>query len=254
MRWGHRSMTEILAVVLLAGGLLASEIGYRLGTAYAPKHEGFARQFDVIRTATFAFVAFLIAFAFSGAGERFVNRLDIIVEEANALGTAWLRADVLPEPQRGELKATLKEYTADRVTLLSTQDWDEIWRLLGKVSDLQERMWSAALAGTQGDAPTMNLVLPPLNEVIDLHTTHLAQATRRLPRPILIVLLGTAALSLLLVGVGNGRSGRRFPLLDAVYAGVLAVALWMTIDLDRPRQGLIQVSSQPMVDALAAMK
>jgi hypothetical protein len=100
----------------------------------------------------------------------------------------------------------------------------------------------------------MALVLPPLNEVIDLHTTHVALVRRHLPLPILIVLLLTAALSLALVGFGNGQSGRRSPLLDATYAAVLSVALWMTIDLDRPRQGLIQVSNQPMIDALAAMK
>ena len=72
----------------------------------------------------------------------------------------------------------MKKYTADRVTILSSHDRDEMVRLLAKVGGLQERMWSAALAGTQGDAPTMNLVLPPLNEVFDLHTAHLALATR----------------------------------------------------------------------------
>lgn len=248
-------MNEFLIVAgLLLGGLIASEIGFRIGAAFKREDDALGKQLDVIRSATLALVAFLVAFAFSGAGGRFVERLDIIVDEANALGTAWLRADVLPEPQRGEVKAALKEYTADRVAILRSHHGDEIDRLLAKVGGLQQKMWNAALAGTQGDAPTMNLVLPPLNDVIDLHTTHLAQANRHLPRPILIVLLATVALSLLLVGVGNGRSGRRFPLLDAIYAAVLAVALWMTIDLDRPRQGLIQVSSQPLVDALAAMK
>jgi hypothetical protein len=248
-------MNELLIVAgLLLGGLIAGEIGFRVGGAFKREDDALGKQLDVIRSATLALVAFLVAFAFSGAGGRFVERLDIIVEEANALGTAWLRADVLPEPQRAELKATLKEYTTDRVTLLQSHDWDEIDRLLAKVGGLQARMWTAALAGANGNAPLMNLVLPPLNDVIDLHTTHLAQANRHLPRPILIVLLATAALSLVLVGVGNGRSGRRFPLLDAIYAAVLAVALWMTIDLDRPRQGLIQVSAQPLADALAAMR
>lgn len=245
-------MTEILAVVLLAGGLLASEIGYRLGAAYTPKHEAFARQFEVIRAATFAFVAFLIAFAFSGAGERFVDRLDIIVKEANALGTAWLRADTLPEPQRSALKAALKEYTADRVAMF--EDRNEIPRRMAKVDGLHARMWAEALAGGKDDAPLMALVLPPLNDVIDLHTTHVALIYRHLPWPILVVLLSSAALSLGLVGFGNGQSGRRSPLLDATYAAVLSVALWMTVDLDRPRQGLIQVSYQPLVDTLAAMK
>ena len=248
-------MDEIPFVfVMLAGGLVASEIGFRLGAAFSPRSDSFAQHFDVIRTATFALSAFLIAFAFSGAGTRYVERLDIIVEEANAIGTAWLRADLLPEPQRGELKTELKEYTVDRVDMLSTQDQDEIQKRLAKVGDLQSRMWAAALAGTAGDAPLMNMVLPPLNDVFDLHTTHLALARRHLPLAIFVVLLSTAALSLVLVGFGHGRSGKRYLVLDGVYAAVLAVALWMTIDLDHPRQGLIQVTSQPLTDTLAGMK
>ena len=248
-------MTEALIIAgLVLGGLIASEIGYRFGIAFRREDEALGRQLDVIRAATLALVAFLVAFAFSGAGGRFVERLDIIVDEANAIGTAWLRADALPEPERGELKAALKEYTSDRVTLLRSADWDEIYALIDKVGGQQARMWAVAVKGTRGDAPLMNVVLPSLNEVFDLHTTHLAQAKRRLPTPILVVLLSAAALSLFLVGVGNGRSGKRYPLLDAIYAAVLAVALWMTIDLDRPRQGLIQINIQPLVDTLASMK
>jgi hypothetical protein len=249
-----RAMVEILTVAgLLLGGLVASEIGYRLGLIFSPKLEVFGRQFDIVRTATFALVAFLIAFSFSGAGSRYVERGDVIVEEANALGTAWLRADVLPEPQRSELKAVIKEYTNDRVVLLTARDRPEMMRLLAKVGGLHGKMWTQALAGTDGNAPLMAVVLPSINDVIDLHTTHLALAIRRLPTPILVVLLATSALSLMLVGFGNGHAGRRFPLLDGTYAIVLAVALWMTIDLDRPRQGIIQVNPQPMVDALASM-
>jgi hypothetical protein len=243
-----------IIAALIAGSALVSELGYRAGVRLAPRYQPFRGQFDVVRAATFALVGFLIAFSFSGAATRFIDRLDIIVTEANALGTAWLRADLLPDPQRGQLKAAIREYTQDRVTLLSTDDDDEIRLLLAKVGGLHARMWSAATSGGAGDMMLMNLVLPPLNDVIDLHASHYNLALRRLPGPILVVLLATAALSLLLVSVGDGLSGRRLPLLDGIYALVLSVSLWMTIDLDYPRQGLIQVDSQPMVDALAAMK
>jgi hypothetical protein len=99
----------------------------------------------------------------------------------------------------------------------------------------------------------MTVVLPPLNEVIDLHSTHLAMARRHLPIPIIAVLLGTAAITVGMIGFGNGRVGRRFPLLDTVYGVALAAALWMTIDLDYPSIGLIRVSNAPIVEALAAM-
>jgi hypothetical protein len=76
----------------------------------------------------------------------------------------------------------------------------------------------------------MAVVLPPINEVIDLHSVHLGLARRHLPIPIMALLLGTAAIGIGIVGFGNGRLGCRFPVLDSVYGAVLVVALWMTID------------------------
>ena len=228
-------MTELLvAMGLVAGFVVAHEIGLWLGSVTRSADEPFDRQVGLVRTSTGALVAFLIGFAFSGAASRFINRLDIIVNEANALSTAYLRADTIAEPQRGELKATLKEYTADRARLLSREGRDRIEALLAKVGGLHERMWRSAINGTRDDAPLMAVVLPPINEVIDLHATHLAMARRHLPIPIMAVLLGTVAISVGMIGFGNGRVGRRFSLLDAVYGAVLAAALWMTIDLDYP--------------------
>jgi hypothetical protein len=248
-------MTELLvATGLIAGLVAAHEIGFVLGSLARSADDPFDRQVALVRTATGALVAFLVAFAFSGAASRFVDRVDIVVKEANALGTAYLRADTIAEPQRDELKAALKEYTADRVALLSREARDRIEPLLAKVNGLHERMWRSAIEATQNNAPLMAVVLPPINEVIDLHSVHLAMARRHLPIPIMTLLLGTAAIGLGIVGFGNGRVGRRFSMLDSVYGGVLAVALWMTIDLDYPGLGLIRVSNLPVVETLAAMK
>jgi len=247
-------MTEVLvALGLIAGVVAAHEIGFWLGSLSRSTDEPFDRQVALVRTSTAALVAFLIGFAFSGAASRFIDRLDIIVKEANALGTAYLRADTIAEPQRVELKSALKEYTADRVTLLSREGRDQIEHLLAKVSGLHKRMWGSAINATQGNAPLMAVVLPPINEVIDLHSTHLAMARRHLPIPIMTVLLGTAAIGFGMIGFGNGRVDRRFSVLDSVYGVVLAVALWMTIDLDYPGIGIIEVSNLPVVETLAAM-
>jgi len=247
-------MTELLvALGLIAGVVAAHEIGFWLGSWTRSADEAFDRQVALVRTSTAALVAFLVGFAFSGAASRFIDRLDIIVKEGNALGTAYLRADAIAEPQRGELKAALKEYTTDRVTLLSREGRDQIEPLLAKVSGLHERMWRPVIKATQDNPPLMTVVLPPINEVIDLHTTHLAMARRHLPIPIMAVLLGTAAIGVGMIGFGNGRLGRRFSVLDSVYGAVLAVALWMTIDLDYPGIGIIRVSNLTMVETLAAM-
>ena len=248
-------MTALLvAMGLIAGVVAAHEIGFWLGLLRRKPDEPFDRQIALVRTSTAALVAFLVGFAFSGAASRFTNRADLIVTEANALGTAYLRADAIAEPQRGELKAALKEYTADRVALLSREGRDQIEPLLAKVTGLHERMWRSVIAGTKDNAPLMAVVLPPINEVIDLHAMHLSMARRHLPTPIMAVLLGTAAISLGIIGFGNGRIGRRFSLVDAVYGAVLAAALWMTIDMDYPGGGMITVSNRPVVEALAAMK
>jgi len=248
-------MTELLiAMGLIAGAGAAHEIGFWLGSLTRSADELLDRQVTLVRTSTAALVAFLVGFAFSGAASRFVDRVDIVVKEANALGTAYLRADMIPDPQRGELKAALKEYTADRAALLSREGRDQIEQLLAKVSGLQQRMWRSATTATQNNAPLMAVVLPPINEVIDLHSVHLAMARRHLPTPIMTLLLGTAAIGLGMVGFGNGRVGRRFSVLDAVYGAVLAIALWMTIDLDYPGIGLIRVSNLPLVESLAVMR
>ena len=139
-------MTELLiAFGLIAGVVGAHEIGFWLGTFTRSADEPFDRQVALVRTSTAALVAFLIGFAFSGAASRFIDRQDIILQEANALGTAYLRADTIAEPQRGELKTALKEYTADRVALLSGEGRDQIEPLLAKVSGLHEAMvaWAA---------------------------------------------------------------------------------------------------------------
>ena len=247
-------MTELMvALGLIAGVVAAHELGFWLGSSTRSTDEPFDRQVGLVRASTAALVAFLIGFSFSGAASRFIERQDIIVKEANALGTAYLRADVIAEPQRSELKGALREYTADRVRLLSGKERDQIQPLLAKVGGLHERMWRSAIKGTQDNAPLMGVVLPSINEVIDLHSTHLALARRHMPLPIVVVLLGSAAIGVGLLGFGNGRVGRRFSLLDSVYGVVLAVALWMTIDLDYPGIGIVRVNNHSIVEALAAM-
>jgi hypothetical protein len=242
-------MTELLAALgLVAGVIAAHEIGFQLGSLARATDEPFDRQVSLVRAYTAALVAFLIGFAFSGAASRFIDRQDIIVKEANALGTAYLRAETIAEPQRADLKAALKEYTADRVAMLSREGRDQIEPLLAKVSNLHKRMWRSAI-----NAPLMAVVLPPINEIIDLHSTHIAMARRHLPNPIMTVLFGAAAVGVGIIGFGNGRVGRRFSVLDAVYGVVLVAALWMTIDLDYPGIGVIKSSNLPLAETLATM-
>lgn len=118
---------------------------------------------------------------------------------------------------------------------------------------LQERMWRAAIQGTAGNPQLMLVVLPPLNTVIDLHTTHLALARRHWPPAIMAVLLASAALSYGLIGFATGRSHRRLSGIASIYGIVLVTAMWMVIDLDYARSGFLQVPNTPMVETLQGM-
>ncbi|SFQ21788.1 hypothetical protein SAMN05216330_11965 [Bradyrhizobium sp. Ghvi] len=209
-------MTELLVTLgLLAGLVVSHELGFWLGSATKSVDELFDRQVVLVRASTAALVAFLIGFAFSGAAARFIDR--------------------------------------DRVKLLSREGRERIEPLLARVGGLHERMWKTATRATQDNAPLMSVMLPPINKVIDLHSEHLAMARRHLPIPIMVTLLGAAAIGVGMIGFGNGRIGRRFSVLDSVYGAVLAAALWMTIDLDYPGLGLIRVSNRMVVETLGVM-
>lgn len=244
----------LLFAILIVGAYVSSDLGYRFGRWVGPRDEAFDRQLGIVRNATFALVAFLIGFAFSGAAARYVDRLDVIVKEANALGTAWLRADTLPEPARGQLKKALRDYAADRVDALRQDTVGPVVSHIARAGEFHGRIWKAGVEGTAGNPTLALLVLPALNDVIDLHTTHLSASKRHLPVAIMVGLLVTVGLSLGLAAFGHGQVGRRFAALDLLYGVVMAAALWMTIDLDYPRYGLIRATIDPLLETLGGMR
>lgn len=243
-----------VAGLLLAILLACQELGYRLGSRVGKVDDEYKRRVDMIRNAILALVTFLVGFSFAGAGSRFIDRQDMIVKETNAIGTAWLRAMLLPEPQRTQLQTELRQYTNDRLELLRNFDVANNKRLLAKAGESQTRIWQTGMAGVGTDREFANFMLPALNDVIDIHSEHLSAARRHVPPPILIVIVVMAAIGIAMIGYDNGLVRRRFFVLSSAFGVVLAASLWMTIDLDRPRHGLLRASEQPYVDLLASMK
>jgi hypothetical protein len=243
----------VIPLLLIVGAFASSEAGFRLGRWCGPRDEIFSKQLNLISKAAFALVAFLLAFNFSGAASRYVDRLDMVVKEANALGTAYLRTDLLAQPARGELKMAIRAYTVSRLDLIDRAP-TAARSLLARVVPQQHRLWEIALKGTGDNADLGSMVLPSINDVIDLHKTHLSAARRHIPVEITIALYASAAMSLALAAFGNGQISRRFPILNFVYGFLLVAVLWMTLDLDNPDRGWIQISTQPLLDALESMK
>jgi hypothetical protein len=195
----------------------------------------------------------LLGFAFSGATSRFMDRQQVIVAEANAMGTAYLRADLLPADVAEGLRAELRRYADRRIELFQEIDPASAGRLEREMEEMHPRLWDAARAGVAAKPEVMMAVLPPVNEVIDLLAKRNAMTRMHMPRLVVVVLIAAAAIAMGTIGYGSGLAHRRPRVLTLCFATLIAMVMWITIDLDHPRAGMIRMSEQPLVDARAGM-
>jgi hypothetical protein len=236
-----------VAAGLLVGLYVAMEVGYRIGKAVSKsREEGRAGQVGAIQGAILGLLGLLLGFSFAGAASRFMERQDLIVQEANAIGTAYLRADLLDEAHGSAVRQVLAEYVQHRLEVSKSQ------ALLGQpetakqVALFHEQLWQAARDGVRANPATMVAVLNPINEVIDLHSTRIAAGKKHLPILVLGLLIACSLLAIAVIGYGNGLAGKRSLPMTASLVILIAATLWTTIDLDHPRAGVMQLSDAPL--------
>jgi hypothetical protein len=233
------------AAGLLIGMLVLSEVGRRMGSA------GLARDPDGLKgtgsaaAAVFGLLGLLIAFTFSGAASRFEARRHLITEEANAIGTAYLRLDMLPRDAQPELRSLFRRYVELRASTYQKPITLEARSAkLAEASAMQGQIWPRALAACKRpDAPVqaMTLLVPALNEMFDITTTR-ATATENHPPLVIFLLLGALSLiGALLVGYDLAPNKERSWLHPTLFALMMSLAVYVIIDLEYPRQGLIRV-------------
>jgi hypothetical protein len=243
-------MTELtITVGLLVGLMTALEAGYRFGRRHvaAKGNAPSGGQVGAIQGAMLGLLGLLLGFSFAGAASRFVERQDLIVQEANAIGTAYLRADLLPEPYASQVRRVLAEYVADRLEESQHLAAGLGFNAEAKAAAFHSRLWQAARDGSLARPELTKVVLDPVNEVIDLHSTRTASGRKHLPLVVLELLIACSLLSMGVAGYSSGLSaGGRWPWLNGSLAILIAAALWTTIDLDHPRAGLIRLSDEPL--------
>jgi hypothetical protein len=240
----------LVALTLLAVLAAALEGGFRSGCRkyLTPANAEVSSQIGAIQGAILGLLGLLLAFSFAAAATRFMERQDQIVAEANAIGTAFLRADLLDEPQRSELRASLRDYTRRRVEVFGHLQFVMDPADAAEFARLQARIWQAARVGVAAVPSATLAVLNPVNEVIDLHTTRLAASRKHLPMPVLGLLVACSALALAVTGYACGIADRRRSPLSIALAILIGAALWITIDLDYPRIGLLQLDDTPLAE------
>jgi hypothetical protein len=234
-----------VAAGLLSGLLIAFEIGFRIGRN-AKGDDGGSGQVGAIQGAVLGLLGLLLAFCFSGAAGRFLERQDLIVQEANAIGTSYLRADLLDDPHRSDLREALRAYAEHRIGVSHRLHQGLDSEHSAQVEQFHADLWRIASAGIDSKPGAMLGVLPPINDVIDLHSTRVAAGCRHLPMLVVALLIGCSLLALAVMGYGAAISGHRRASLTASLTILIGLSLWVTIDLDHPRAGLIQLSDEPL--------
>jgi hypothetical protein len=254
-------MASVLAVSLFVGILAMLEVGRRFGIRrLAVDPVGAQAGTGAVEGAVFALVGLLIAFTFSGAASRFDVRRDLIVVETNAIGTAWLRLDLLPAAAQPAIRDSFLQYLDSRLAIYRTlPDLDAAQAELAKASAMQTTIWTQAVAAGQreGASPdAIKLLLPALNDMFDITTTRTMAAQIHPPLVIYGMLIALALASALLAGYGMASGKTRSWLHILGFAGVIAVAVYVIIDMEFPRLGLIRVDSfdQALVELRASMK
>ena len=248
------------ALLLFAGMLLLLEAGRRLGLRRRPKEsEGERGSLGTIEGAVFALFGLLMAFTFSGAASRFAEKRMLIAEEANTIETAYLRLDLVPD-KRAELQDLFHRYVGSRLeTYRRMPNMKAVELEMANSRVLQHEIWSKAVVATsspKASASAPLVLLPALNNMIDMATTRTMVLQQHPPRIIHLLLFALGLICALLAGyrmaVGRHRSWMHI----LGFTIITVVIVYVMLDVEYPRAGLIRLETadQVLVELQANMK
>ncbi len=237
------------AIFLLILGLLllSTEVGFQAGRAWKRRVAEPDTVIGPMVAATLGLVGFLLAFMTSIAADRFGARRALVLEEANAVGTAYLRAGYLPEPHPAESRDLLREYVD--VRLEATQP-ERAEAAIARSEEIQLDLWRSAeeVVIATGGSDVYALYLESINEVIEVHAQReIAAFYTRLGGSLLLALFGLTVLGMFILGFGNSMDNKRSMIALVTLILVFGSVLYLIMDLDRSQEGFFQVSQQPMI-------
>ena len=225
--------------------------GFRAGRRlFVTKDEPRKGQIGGIQGAVLGLLALLLGFTFSMAVGRYENRRDLVLKEANAIGTTYLRASFLPEAQATAVEGLLRSYVDVRLDFYSAgNDSNKIAAAEEETARLQRELWVQTVAAAkEAPSPITATFINALNETIDLDATRLNALRSRVPSAVWLLVLIVAGAGCFASGYGAGASGERTGFSGGMLPVLIAVVITLIADFDRPRQGLISVSQQPLLD------
>jgi len=243
----------VLVILLLSLG--AGELGFRYGRSQQVS-DSERDIVNTLRTSTLGLVALLLGFSFAITSSRFNERSRLVTDEANAIGTCWLRAGLVAEPARGDIRAALRRYTDLRVASFEKGlDPREFARLADSMHATLATLWTGitrAVNANPNQALT-SAIVPAANDVIDLSTTREWIRTFHMPPSV----VGLLAFSIILCGAMSGhalgQARRRHVILSLGLNLLILIVAFVVLDFDRPRRGLIRVDQTPLLRVQESM-
>ena len=231
----------VLFLVLLAMGEIGIRWRLRLS---AHIDEGRHEQISAARDEVAVLLSLLLGFTLAMALQRTDYRRQLVVDEADAISTASLRAQAVPEPYRGKVQELLREYVDARLAYSSAAKGPELDETLARTKRLQDRIWEQSLAvAQQKDSPINSIFLESINETFNWSEKRVAAVENRIAVPIWIMLVLISMATCLMVGLDMKR---RFWVTTFVWPLMICIVMVLIADLDSPYSGVIQVSQQSM--------
>ena len=233
-------------VILLVG---LSELAWRMGIASSRKKSEADKDGGTVRSAVLALLGLLLGFSFAIAGARQEARRELLVKEANSIGTTALRAQLLPEPHATNVVRLLREYVPLRIEAHREGQFSDQFATTRKRSaELQDHIWTEAVAAAaERPSPITASFIASLNETIDLEATRISAKRNHVPGAVWLLLLCVAGCGLWLVSYQAGTSGRHSILERFVFPVLVAIVTLIT-DIDTPRGGLISLDERPLLE------
>jgi CDP-diglyceride synthetase len=235
----------VIASLLFPVTLITMEVGRRFGLRRMTEDPAGARAgTGAVEGAVFALFGLLIAFTFTSAAARYETRRDLMVQHTNAIGTAWLRLDLLPVEVQLALRKDFRLYV-DGIIKVHQQAGDKevVDQMMAYLGKLQDEIWKLAETAASGDGrpQVATLVLPALNEMFDLTASRYAAARFHVSLVILWFLIFLSLLASLLAGYAMASAKHRNWLYMVLFALLISVTLYVIFDFEYPRHGIIQL-------------
>jgi hypothetical protein len=237
------SSTILVAITLFILLIVFYLIGFRIrGQIVKNNPDHTIEDLGQINSTLLGLLALLLAFTFSMSNSRFDTRRQLVIEEANAIGTAVLRTDIYPDSMRQLLRANLREYVEKRIAFYEAgMDVEKVVMEFKKSDEIGKKIWSIAANYARVDDITTRTseLIPALNDMIDITTTRRAAGESTIPDSIMYFLFALCLCSAFLLGYDHKN---KFDWIVVIgFALMLSATVFTIIDLDRPRSGLIDM-------------